>query len=486
MGRGKRILAASLTAVMLTSSFGVTVFAEGEEDAAQITQGDMAAENSEKTEEEIAAEEAAAKQASYDTPADSNSLENWPTGPNVFAASAIVMDMDSGAVLYSKRADEEHYPASITKLLTVLVALENAELTDKVTFTEDCVNFLNWDDANIGMKAGEEITLEDALYGVLLASANEVSYAVAKNVGESMGVGYDGFIEEMNERAQQLGCTDSHWVNANGLHDGQHYTTAHDMAVIASAVYQQDEFCKIEQSLDYTIGKTNITDEERVFQQNHKMLWPENYYYYPHAKAGKTGYTDQAKTTLVTMADNGTLRLAAVVLGDYGVDAYTDTQSMLDYTFSNFQKIFLKDVETSEAIESFVDKDAYILMPGGIDFSDIDRKIVENTDNADTELRNAKAVYTYRGQVVGSAEVKLSDSYRKAQEKENGSDTDLSGKESDGSNNKNTSLKKLAPVVIGATVFVILLIFLVRWIFEMKRRKARRRREVRQKRGRHS
>ena len=255
MGRGKRILAASLTAVMLTSSFGVTVFAEGEEDAAQITQGDMAAENSEKTEEEIAAEEAAAKQASYDTPADSNSLENWPTGPNVFAASAIVMDMDSGAVLYSKRADEEHYPASITKLLTVLVALENAELTDKVTFTEDCVNFLNWDDANIGMKAGEEITLEDALYGVLLASANEVSYAVAKNVGESMGVGYDGFIEEMNERAQQLGCTDSHWVNANGLHDGQHYTTAHDMAVIASAVYQQDEFCKIEQSLDYTIGK---------------------------------------------------------------------------------------------------------------------------------------------------------------------------------------------------------------------------------------
>ena len=143
-------------------------------------------------------------------------------------------------------------------------------------------------------------------------------------------------------------------------------------------------------------------------------------------------------------------------------------------------------METSEAIESFVDKDAYILMPGGIDFSDIDRKIVENTDNADTELRNAKAVYTYRGQVVGSAEVKLSDSYRKAQEKENGSDTDLSGKESDGSNNKNTSLKKLAPVVIGATVFVILLIFLVRWIFEMKRRKARRRREVRQKRGRHS
>lgn len=359
-----------------------------------------------KTEEELVAEEEKEKADSYAADIDTNRLENWPQGPNVYAGSAVVMDMESGAVLFGKNTDAQHYPASITKLLTTLVALENGKLTDKVKFTDDSISFLQYDDAQIGMKSGEELNLEDALYAVLLASANEVSHAVAESVGEqSLGGNYDTFIQKMNERAIELGCTNSHWVNANGLHDDQHYTTAHDMALIASKVYQQEEFRKIMGVLEYKIGPTNLTQEERVFQQNHRMLWPENYYYCEYCTGGKTGYTDQAKTTLVTMADNGKMHLAAVVLYDYGVDAYTDTKSMLDYVFNNFTKVPVKDKETSEDIKQFSDSQAYVVLPKGVEFSQLEKNIILTEDG----IRNGKIIYTYKEQNVGSADIVLTE-----------------------------------------------------------------------------
>lgn len=360
----------------------------------------------EKTEEELVAEEEKEKADSYAADIDTNGLENWPQGPNVYAGSAVVMDMESGAVLFGKNTDDQHYPASITKLLTTLVALENGKLTDKVKFTDDSISFLQYEDAQIGMKSGEELNLEDALYAVLLASANEVSHAVAESVGEqSLGGNYDTFIQKMNERAIELGCTNSHWVNANGLHDDQHYTTAYDMALIASKVYQQEEFRKIMGVLEYKIGPTNLTQEERVFQQNHRMLWPENYYYCEYCTGGKTGYTDQAKTTLVTMADNGKMHLAAVVLYDYGVDAYTDTKSMLDYVFNNFTKVPVKDKETSEDIKQFSDSQAYVVLPKGVEFSQLEKNIILTEDG----IRNGKIIYTYKKQNVGSADIVLTE-----------------------------------------------------------------------------
>ena len=389
----KRILFCFLAAAILILSPAVVLAEDGD--------------TQEKTEEELAAEaELQEKAASYEAAIDTNGLEGWPQGPNVYADSAVVMDMESGAILYGKNMDAKHYPASITKLLTTLVALENADLADKVKFTEDSISFLQYDDAQIGMKAGEELSLEDALHAVLLASANEVSHAVAESVGEqSLGGDYDTFIRKMNDRAKELGCTNSHWVNPNGLHDDEHYTTAHDMALIASAVYQQDEFRTIMGKLEYKIGPTNLTQEERVFQQNHKMLWPENYYYYEYCTGGKTGYTDQAKTTLVTMADNGNMHLAAVVLYDYGVDAYTDTKAMMDYVFSNFKKVPVESLETSEDIRNFNTEDAYVVLPDGIKFSQLEKNIVLT----ESGIRDGKVIYTYKGQAVGSAEATLTE-----------------------------------------------------------------------------
>lgn len=351
------------------------------------------------------------KAASYAADIDTDKLAGWPQGPKVYADSAVVMDMESGAILFGKNMDARHYPASITKLLTVLVALENANLSDTIKFTEDSISFLQPDDAQIGMKAGEELSLEDSLYAILLASANEVSHAVAESVGANrLGGNYDTFIQKMNDRAKELGCTDSHWINPNGLHDDQHYTTAHDMALIASAVYGQEEFRKIMGTLEYKIGPTNLTKDTRVFQQNHKMLWPENYYYYQYCTGGKTGYTDQAKTTLVTMADNGKMQLAAVTLHDYGVDSYTDTKAMMDYVFDNFKKVPVKDLEKSKDIKKFRDPDPYVVLPEGVKFPDLTKDIVLTGK----DMRGAKIIYTYKGQNVGSAEVTLTeDGYQK-------------------------------------------------------------------------
>lgn len=345
-----------------------------------------------------------ALQASYDIIPDTNQIEGWPQGPQVYGNSAIVMDMDSGAVLYEKKADDRHYPASITKILTALVALENSQPEDEVYFSDDSVSFLEYGDASIGMRPGEILTRKDAMYGMLLASANEVSYAIAENVGKEMGGDYQTFIQAMNDRAQELGCTGSHWMNANGLHDEQHYTTARDMALIASAVYRFEEFRTVTQTLEYTIGTTNLVNETRTFQQNHKMLWPGSYYYYESCTGGKTGYTDQSRTTLVTMAENNGLRLAAVILQDDG-DVYIDTRAMFDYAYSSFTKTLLSDQEKPEEVLAYDDADAYVLLPAGVEFSSLESEITVT----DEKKAEGTVTYYYEGQNVGSADVTLTE-----------------------------------------------------------------------------
>ena len=347
-----------------------------------------------------------ALQKSYDTQPETNSIAGWPKGPQVYGCAAIVMDMDSGAVLYGKKVDDKHYPASITKLMTALVALENADMDDEVEFSPASIDILRWDYASIGMKPGEILSLKDAMYGMLLASGNEVAYAIAESVGNKMGIGYDGFIQKMNDRAVELGCTGSNWVNANGLHDDLHYTTAHDMALIASELYKHEEFRTVTQTLNYTIGATNLTDETRAVQQNHKMLWPNHSRYYEYCTGGKTGYTDNSRTTLVTMAENGTLRLAAVVLRDNG-NVYDDTRAMFDYVFENFSKVMLKEQTKPEEVRSYTEDGAYVLLPEGIDFSSLEHQI------SITDEREASGTITfyYEGQNVGSADVTLTPEY---------------------------------------------------------------------------
>lgn len=432
-----------------------------------------------------------ALQAAYNILPETNSLEGWPQGPQVYGCAAIVMDMDSGAVLYGKRVDDKHYPASITKLMTALVALENAGIDDEIEFSQASIDILRWDYASIGMKPGEILSLNDAMYGMLLASGNEVAYAIAESVGNKMGIGYDGFIQKMNDRAAELGCTGSHWVNANGLHDDLHYTTAHDMALIASELYKYEEFRTVTQTLNYTIGSTNLTAETRAVQQNHKMLWPNHSRYYEYCTGGKTGYTDDSRTTLVTMADNGTLRLAAVILRDNG-NVYDDTRAMFDYVFQNFSKVMLKEQEKPEEVRSYTDNNAYVLLPSGIEFSSLEHQITV----ADEAEASGRITFYYEGQNVGSTDVTLTPEYV---EEATGYTTrmEVSEKPGDGGTEKDEDSGSgiqipdwLAPVAITAAIVLAALcalILRVRYIRAKRRRAIRRRRQYRkQPPGRHS
>ncbi|MCL2865234.1 MAG: D-alanyl-D-alanine carboxypeptidase [Lachnospiraceae bacterium] len=351
--------------------------------------------------EEIMEEKERIRQESFDTPPETNRIADWPEGPHIYGHAAILMEMNSGAILYAKRAEQRFYPASITKLLTTLVALENSNLEDVIVFSEESIAFLQWDYAHISVQPGEELTMEQALYALLLASANEVGYGIAETIGTAMGGDHDTFLEQMNTRAQEIGAMHSHWSNAHGLHGADHYTTAYDMALIMAELYQNPAFLHFMSCLEYKIPETNKTEEERFLFQNHQMLWPENYWHHPYVTGGKTGFTNQAGTTLVTTADNETMQLVAVVLHDYGVQVYNSTAALLDYGFDNFVPFRLDETGEDEFIQAFLDPDAVIVLPRGMEFDRVERKIVlkEEGDLA------GRAYYSFAGQMLGVADV---------------------------------------------------------------------------------
>lgn len=450
-----------VTAVILTMAVSLltAVRVQAAEEAAPI---DPTADTKDMSFEET-------RQYCYNIQPETNSLEGWPQGPQVYGKAAIVMDMNSGAIVYGKRINDQHYPASITKLMTALVALENAGLDDEVLFSQESIDILRSDYASIGMKPGEIISMKDALYGMLLASGNEVAYAIAENVGKKMGGGYDTFIQKMNERAAELGCTGSHWVNANGLHDDLHYTTAHDMALIGAELYKHEEFRTITQTLNYTIGPTNLVNESRTFQQNHKMLWPSHSKYYEYCTGGKTGYTDHSRTTLVTMADNGTLQLVAVLLRDDG-NVYDDTRAMMDYVFQNFSKVPLNDQQKPEEVKTYADENAYVLLPQGIGYSALDHEI----EIKDEKTASGKITFFYKGQNVGSTDVTLTPEYV---EEKTGYTSEPVMDKRDGTavTGKEENKSALLPVYItaGAGIAAILLVLVITCILRSRYKKKR-------------
>lgn len=342
----------------------------------------------------------------YNMEVTSNSVEGWPSGPHIYSESGIVMDMDSGAILYAKNIDDQHYPASITKVMTALVALENYELNETIKFTWDDIGFLEYGDAHIGIKEGEELTMEDALYGMLLASANEVSHGI----GAHMEGGFDAFLQKMNEKAEEIGCTNSHWMNTHGLHDEEHYTSARDMALIGAAAFQYEKFREITNTYQHVIPVTNITTEPRYVHQNHKMIrdWDDRYYEY--CVGGKTGYTDQALTTLVTFATKDDVNLVAVVLRTHGGgnNAYADTRSMLEYAFNNFTKTpITEEMIANEHVEEW-DETACISLPSGVDGEGLKCVFTKPTDIGD---KTGVVEFFYEEMSVGKVEVTITEAY---------------------------------------------------------------------------
>ena len=285
---------------------------------------------------------------SYYYTIESNEIPGWPQGPQIESASAAVMDMDTGTFLYSKNATAKMSPASTTKIMTTLLLVENCNLDDEITFSE-IVYDLEEGSSHLGIQPGETITLRDAAYGIMLASANDI----ANGVAEFMAGSLSGFADMMNARAQELGCVNTHFSNPHGLYSEDHYTCAYDMALIAQAAYDNPVFREIATTKEYTIPATNLVDEERSFLNHHKMMQGSEEYYENWCTGGKTGFTSDSLNTLVTYAEKDGKRLVGVVFRVNGADkAYLDTTEILNYGFDNF---FTENVKTVDANADFYD-----------------------------------------------------------------------------------------------------------------------------------
>ena len=266
---------------------------------------------------------------------NSDSIPNWPKGPDTVSETAVLIDADTGAVLYDKGKDELRYPASTTKMMTVLVAMENSKPKDSVTFTETGIRDITWDSAHINMKLGETITMKDCWYAAIIASANEVCAQMAEHVGGTEAQ----FVEMMNQKAQKLGCTNTHFTNASGLPDLNHYTTAHDLAKILRAGLRNNRFRKVLQTPSYTIPATNLS-EARNLHTHMPLIAKESNLYYEGCIGGKTGNTNDAGHTLAVAAERNGRTYIAVTLraADLGGNC-TDSRALFDYAFNSFDTI---------------------------------------------------------------------------------------------------------------------------------------------------
>jgi len=358
---------------------------------------------------------------------------DWPTGPSVFAEGAIVMEASTGLILYEKNIHQTYYPASITKIMTALLTIENANLGEIVTLSRDAYYNVELTSSRVGIEVGEQLTVQQALYAVLLMSANEVSYALAEHVGGTV----EKFAEMMNERAREIGCRNTNFTNPHGLPDENHYTSPYDMALITREAMKNETFRKIFATRTYQIPPTNLKNEARPLRNHHKFILKQDYVY-DGCIGGKTGYTTKAKFTLATVAKRGDLELICVVMrDDTSEHQYTDTKKLLDFGYNNFSIYPIADLEkpSSSISESpfftkynallsqndrpvYTNKNGFLVLPNNASLDDAKKDIVfysdavkidkeytaSGSDPAD-DIVIGQITYTYKGRYVGGADI---------------------------------------------------------------------------------
>ncbi len=251
--------------------------------------------------------------------------------PKIVSESAVLMDAKTGQVLYEKNMHMQLYPASITKILTILLGLEHGNLQDMVTMSREAVFSILRGSSHIALQDGEQITLEQALMAAMLPSANDASNGIAEHISGSDSE----FAQFMNQRAREAGALNTNFVNPHGLPNESHVSTAYDMAIITRAALQNDKFREIFGTVRYTIPPTNKQPKSRDLWSEHRML-TTNKYYYQGVVGGKTGYTQISQNTLVTAARRGERELIVVVMKSQNYAVYTDTIALFDYGFNQF------------------------------------------------------------------------------------------------------------------------------------------------------
>ncbi len=432
----------------------------------------------------------------YATETDNSKDSNvsWPKGPEVFAESAILMESSTGTILYSKNIQKKYYPASITKIMTTLVAAENSNLSDIVTYSKEAIFGIERDSSHIWLDVGEQITMEQSLYAIMLESANEAAYGVAEHVAGSM----DAFVEMMNEKATSLGCKNTHFVNSNGLHDDEHYTSAYDMALISREALKNKTFRTIASTKSYQIPPTNKQPETRYLVNHHKMALTSKYAGakpYEGCFGGKTGYTTISKNTLVTFAKRGNLELICVVLKSDSTNIYEDTKLLLDYGFNNYSVYNIASEQTQsfddymlfitqhnklfDSSNPFItlDQEGNIVLPKNANIKDTIKKVTINKNsNPDLDKVIGSMHFLYGDKDVGSTNILCGNIIFSIANYNNTKKDNETNSESDTiATDNNTSNKISKTTIIAASIVIVALVLLIYYVFiELPRLKRRR------------
>ena len=353
-----------------------------------------------------------------------------PADPNILAKAALLVDYNTGEVVYGKNEHAELYPASLTKIMTALLTLEAIDegklsMEQPLTATASALEGLAADGSSAGIKVGETMPVRDLLYCMLVVSANEACDILAEAVSGSV----QSFVVAMNEKAQELGCQNTHFVNPNGLHDPQHYTSAWDMYLITRAAMEYPDFMTICNTANATIPATNMSKERTLHTTNHLLSnWRVIGYRDTRAQGIKTGSTDAAGHCLVSSAMQGSLHFVSVILGADRVEengrgnirSFSETSRMFDYGFDNF--VYKTIIDPGEPIQevpvslSKLDhvtvhpaKEVEVLMPKGLNKSDLQRTITLTQESVEAPISAGDTlgtmVLSYDGKVYASVEL---------------------------------------------------------------------------------
>jgi serine-type D-Ala-D-Ala carboxypeptidase (penicillin-binding protein 5/6) len=330
--------------------------------------------------------------------------------PQVAAPSAILIDSESGRVLYEKNADAKMYPASTTKVMTGLLASEYKNLDDKVTASNNVLT-IEKGSSSIYINPGEILTMRQLLYALMLESANDAAVVIAEHLGGSV----DGFANIMNERAKSLGAVNTHFVNPNGLHNDNHYTTARDLSLIAREGMKNSLFREIVGTFHYEIPATNKQEIRNYITNSNKMIWTvNNTHKYEHAIGIKTGYTSIAQHCLVGGAKKDNVELISVVLGDSKDFMYPDTIALFEYGFANFKKLELLkkdmivttiDIENGDRKLNLIAAEDFAVTGKETELEEIQKgKIIKQNEDIKAPVKKGDVIGTVTYSVDGKAQ----------------------------------------------------------------------------------
>ena len=405
-----KFLSMLLAALLLTRLFLTPVFAEAAQEASEP--------------EQMQIDEAAAE----DDSVPEEQLLASRTQFSVDAKAALLIDLNTGRAVYEQDADERIYPASLTKIMTCLIALENGNLSDVVTVSASALDDLDADSSVAGLQIGEQMTLENLLYCMMVVSGNDACNVIAEHIAGSV----TDFVRMMNQRAYELGCRSTHFNIPHGLHDESHYTTARDLSIITQAALKSENFRQIVDTYEYVLPDDNMRQNIPKLKTTNMLIYRSmsNALYYPRAHGIKTGYTSQAGRCVISEATGDGLDLLGIVCGakttvldsgDLLMENFTECARLFDYGFDNYSyltlmsplypvdQVKINHSAGAEAVAVAPQDEIKVLLPNDYDPDQLKTDIQLNSDSVDAPVREGdvlgSATVSYAGEVLGQTKL---------------------------------------------------------------------------------